>query len=57
MQDSSETSLLLSDPLSLEPPEEVIKNLDEEDLDEPERNNATGFSIFLALWSLKDDVY
>ena len=45
MQDSSETSLLLSDP---EPPEEVSKNLEEEDLDEPERNKATGFSFFIA---------
>lgn len=48
MQDSSEASLLLSDPLSFEPPEDVIKNLEEEDLDEPERNKATGFNIFMA---------
>ncbi|KAL8168118.1 hypothetical protein V2J09_009617 [Rumex salicifolius] len=45
--DVSEKSLLLSYPSSLEL-EELTKCLDEEERDEPERNNATGFNIFIA---------
>lgn len=47
MQDSSEKSLLLSSPSSLEL-EDLIKNLDEDERDEAERNKATGFNIFMA---------
>ena len=50
MDESSDTSLLLSDRSSLEPPGVLAINLDEEDSDEADRNNATGFNIFIAAY-------
>lgn len=53
MQVSSEKSLLLSSSSSLEF-EELIRNLDEDERDEAERNRATGFNIFMAVTENKN---
>jgi len=45
VDDLSEKSLLLSSP-SLEPPDELTKNLEEEERDEADRKSATGFNTF-----------
>lgn len=57
MQDSSEKSLLLSEPSSLEfeaEDEALTKYLDDDDRDDVDLNNATGFNIFIASPKQKD---